>query len=175
MKYLLAAVCVAVGVSASASAQGPASQRLGAEAPAAGLCARHGEAALDMAHAGGVASLMGGDGGELAPERVEARLLAIRSELAITQAQQRRWMDLAEVLRSDAEAMRAAARARAHRHAQTAPAPTLPDRLRQQHALLERRLYALGRIEHAVARLYAVLSAEQRQRAERALRPLGGC
>lgn len=179
MKHLLISIFVAIGaLTASASAQEPvASERLGAETPAvvSEICGRHADTGAQLERAGGIASLMGGGGPELEPARVEARLAAIRSELAITQAQQRRWMDLTEALRSDAEAMRTAARARAHRHVQTAPAPALPDRLRQRHALLETRLHALQRIEHAVARLFASLNQAQRGRADRALGALAGC
>ncbi|GIK49823.1 MAG: hypothetical protein BroJett013_25200 [Alphaproteobacteria bacterium] len=165
MRCALAAIVLAGAAFApSALAQAPRAQM------SFDQCGVHARAMHERGWPGGTAALMrASTAAELSPERVEARLVALHAELAITRAQERRWADFAQALRSDAGEMQAMMRAQG---GSAAPSASLPERLRQRHVLMQRRLHALGRIEHAVGRLYAVLSASQRARAERALEPL---
>ena len=112
---------------------------------------------------------------DITPDRVETRLATLRTELGITDAQQARWLRLAEALRADADEMRAMTLHRASLGSAPAQMQPLPDRLRQKHVMIERHQHSLSRIEHATRTLYASFSAPQRTRADALLRCLAGC
>ncbi len=109
-------------------------------------------------------------------ERVEARLAYIKAALKITDAQQTQWENFADVMRRQAKD--ADARIQEHRAKMTSGAghnlPTAIERLEHRQAFMATASARIGERLAAQKPLYAVLSPEQRQIADRVLAGPGG-
>lgn len=104
-------------------------------------------------------------------ERVEARLADIKSALKITDAQQAQWDAFAGVMRK--QAADADARIKTHREEMAARAerkrPTAIERLERRQAHLAAASARMGELLAAGKPLYAALSPEQQQIADKIL------
>ena len=104
-------------------------------------------------------------------EHVEGRLAFIKAELKITDVQAPQWNAFAEAVRRNAGAM--AELRKSMMGGQGTPAP-LPERLAREDKLATAHLAALKKTEEAVARLYAVLTDDQKKVADTiVLGPMG--
>lgn len=110
-------------------------------------------------------------GGMMAMDHIEGRIAFLKAELAITDAQQPQWSAFADVLRAQAEKMRAM-----HTQMMQGGMPeAFPDRLAMMERGLSARLDALKAMEAPARALYAVLSPDQQKKANDLLaHPMGG-
>jgi hypothetical protein len=116
-----------------------------------------GRMAGDQVAGGG--AMMGG----MAERHVEGRLAFLKAELKITDAQAAQWAAFADVVRANAKA---AAETRHSTVPGQAVSGTLPERLAQQEKALTANVTGFKKVEDALGKLYAGLSAEQKQRAD---------
>ncbi len=105
---------------------------------------------------------MGMMGSMMGAGHVEGRIAFLKTELRITDAQQKPWDAVAAAMRANAETMTAMGGAMTA----TAAAASLPDRIAAGEKLLNARLDALHHYKAAVDPLYAALSAEQKKTAD---------
>ena len=109
-------------------------------------------------------------------ERVEARLAYIKTALKITDAQQPQWNAFADTLRKQAAARdkqfqeRRANNAQGHGHMQV----SVIERMERQQQRLAAAAQMLGERLAVQKPLYAMLTVEQKQVANRVLSPRGG-
>ncbi|MBN8903612.1 MAG: Spy/CpxP family protein refolding chaperone, partial [Rhodospirillales bacterium] len=108
-------------------------------------------------------AMMGGGAVAIPLQHVEGRLAYIMAELTITDPQMPAWHAYAEAVRASSARIRAAYTEAA------SVGSTAPETTQGQAKILAARLDALKGIEAAQAALYAALSPEQRQRADRLL------
>ncbi len=112
----------------------------------------------------------------LPSERAEARLAYVKTALKITDAQQAQWEAYAGVVRKQAK--EADARMQAHRAKMTAGAerkrPNAIERLERQQAFMAAASVRIGERLAVQKPLYAALSAEQQQIADKVLASRGG-
>lgn len=191
VRSLLAATLLAFGVTA-AQAQPPVvptadPHHPGGTALAQGMPSTATPSAKPPAAAGPVAGqptaappggmmggMMGGDMGGMmqsmmrmmAPERIEGRLAFLRTELAITEAQQAPWNAYAEVMRSEAKAM--------HATGGMTPGATpmsAPDRMDMRVKNLGTQVESAKAAAGAVRKLYSALSDTQKKTADELLGP----
>ena len=94
---------------------------------------------------------------------IEGRLAFVKAELKITDAQAAEWNAFAEATRSNANSM---SEIRATMMSRSAAPSTLPDRLALEDKAMTAHLTALKKTEEAVAKLYAVLTADQKKIAD---------
>src|SRR6516225_2685909 len=96
-------------------------------------------------------------------EHIEGRLAFIKAELKITDAQAQQWNAFAEAVRGNSGSM--AEMRKSMMGGQGAPA-TLPERLAREDKLVTAHLAALKKTEEAVARLYGMLTDDQKKVAD---------
>jgi hypothetical protein len=96
-------------------------------------------------------------------EHIEGRLAFIKAELKITDAQSAQWDAFAEATRSNARSMSEIRNAMMSRS--NSPG-TLPDRLALEEKAMTAHLTALKKTEEAVAKLYGVLTDQQKKIAD---------
>ena len=114
----------------------------------------------------GPMSEMGMPGMDMA-DRVEGRIAFLRTELKITDAQQKPWNDFAQSLRANARNlgdMRSMM-------APNAATQTLAQRLDQQEKWYVARLEGIRALERTTSELYGALSDEQKKTADQILPP----
>jgi hypothetical protein len=99
--------------------------------------------------------------GRMGPEHIEGRLAYLKAELKITDAQSPQWQAFVEATRSNAGLMSDMRNAMAQRGS-----VSLPDRLALEDKAATAHLAALKKTEEAVAKLYAVLSNDQKKLAD---------
>jgi protein CpxP len=116
----------------------------------------------------------------LPSERVEARLAYIRTALKITDAQQPQWDAFANVLRKHAKDAEARIQKRREMHAQHGGVehaertrPTAIERMERRQQILASASTRLNEVLEAGKPLYAALSPEQQQIADRLLASRG--
>ena len=110
-------------------------------------------------------------GAQAGADHIEGRLAFIKAELKITDAQAQQWNAFADAVRGNVGSM--AEMRKSMMGAQGAPA-TLPERLAREDNLATAHLAALKKTEEAVARLYAVLTDDQKKVADTiVLGPMG--
>jgi hypothetical protein len=107
----------------------------------------------------------GADDGQ--PPFIAGRIAFLRAELGITDSQQPAFEALAAAMRRMYEG---AAAARMAMHGNTEPMGSPVERLGARIAAMEGRLSAMKEVKQALDKLYAVLTEEQRQRANHAMR-----
>jgi len=110
----------------------------------------------------GMMSMMGWGG--MAVGTVDGHLAFLRTELAITPAQEPLWNDFAATIRGNAEQMRTT-----HHWEHIYGAGTLPERLSRYEEHLSARLDMLHKAQAAVTPLYAALDDGQKARADQIL------
>jgi LTXXQ motif family protein len=98
--------------------------------------------------------------GRMGPEHIEGRLAYLKAELRITEAQGPQWQAFADATRSNASAMSEM------RNATQKRSMSLPDRLALEDKGVTAHLAALKKTEESVAKLYAVLSDDQKKIAD---------
>lgn len=103
-------------------------------------------------------------GGQAMPMQGKARLAALKTELGITEAQGKAWEAYAAAVAKNIEAMQGM-----HQSMPAAMKGTAVERLDGQLAMMESRLTALKETKPALAALYAVLSEQQKKKADQAL------
>lgn len=107
-------------------------------------------------------------GGMMDPQRVEERLVSLKSDLKITEAQTPAWNGFADAMRANVKAMQSAA-------VDMRPAEgAAPDALKRMEAMdAMAKVHAQGaeRLLNAFRPLYAQMSEEQRQVAAQKLMP----
>lgn len=109
-------------------------------------------------------------GMDMTTEPFEGRIAALKTQLGITDAQMPQWTAFADAIRTEAQSMQAG---RAAIMNQGGP-ESWPDRLALHERILSDRLAALKAIEAPVRSLYAVLSEQQRHKADELIRsPMG--
>jgi hypothetical protein len=100
--------------------------------------------------------MMGGPG-----QHIEGRLAFLKTELAITPAQEQVWNAYAEALRASASSMQGM-----HDQMMSGAMPaTVPERMQWHSQMMSSRLGALNTLRAAAVPLYNALSPEQKQRA----------
>ncbi len=92
---------------------------------------------------------------------IEGRLAFLKTEIMITQAQDRLWEAFAEAVRTNVKLMY-----QTHQSMQEATRSSLPQRLEARERALNAYLDGVRRIRAAVTPLYAALSAEQKKLAD---------
>jgi hypothetical protein len=102
-------------------------------------------------------------GAQAGADHIEGRLAFIKAELKITDAQAQQWNAFADAVRGNVGSM--AEMRKSMMGAQGAPA-TLPERLAREDTLVTAHLAAFKKTEEAVARLYAVLTDDQKKVAD---------
>jgi len=107
------------------------------------------------------APTVGSDTGNPESGRIEARITKLRIDLHITDGQMAQWNALAEIMRENARLLRASIADRAQIHRTTIVDKLYADRLEAQ-AQLKR----LDRLIPVAEALYAVLTAEQKAKAD---------
>lgn len=107
----------------------------------------------------GGGAMMGGR----ADRHVEGRLAFLKAELKIADAQGPQWAAFAEAVRANAKP---ATQARHSMMRDQGAAATLPERLAQQEKALTANLAGLKKVEEMLAKLYAVLDADQKKLAD---------
>jgi hypothetical protein len=115
---------------------------------------------MGMMGAGGMDGMQG-PMGMLPYDHVEGRIAFFRAELGITDAQLPQWNAVADTMRANAKAMRTLWEDMAH----SGPPATAPERVERQIRVLTARLDALKAMEASGKALYAVLTDEQKQKA----------
>jgi protein CpxP len=95
--------------------------------------------------------------------RAEARITSIHNRLRITEAQEPSWGKVAQIMRDNAIAFRAAVRER--HSAETKP--TAVDDLKSFQIVADEHSAGLKKLIPAFETLYAALTAEQQKRADR--------
>lgn len=108
---------------------------------------------------GGMTPMMMGAGAS----HTEGRLAYIKTELRITDVQVPQWDAFADAVRANATAMIDMRRSMA---SQPKPSSTLPERLAMEDKVLSAHVAAFKRIQEPLAKLYAVLNAEQKRLAD---------
>ena len=103
----------------------------------------------------------------MAAPHVEGRIAFLKTELKITDAQQKLWNAVADEMRADAQTMMAMQPAMMT----TGTAASLPDRLATREKLLSARLDALRKYQKTVDALYVALSDGQKKTADELLMP----
>jgi hypothetical protein len=96
-------------------------------------------------------------------QHVEGRLAFIKAELKITDAQAAQWNAFADAARSNANSM---SEMRKSMMSGQSALSTLPDRLAIEDKAVTAHLAALKKTEEAVAKLYAVLTDDQKKIAD---------
>ncbi|MCC6468280.1 MAG: Spy/CpxP family protein refolding chaperone [Alphaproteobacteria bacterium] len=96
------------------------------------------------------------------PERVEARIQDLHSKLAITQAQEPQWRQLAQTMRENAQAVESKAAER-EKALQTM---TVMDDLRSYEALAKVHAETMTKLVASFEPLYTAMSPEQKKRAD---------
>jgi hypothetical protein len=108
---------------------------------------------------------------QMRPSRIEGRIAFVRAELKITNAQAPLFDAVANVMRDNDRAMRAAFEQREQQRAQQG---TLVDRLDQRQKRAEEMAAATGKLKAAWAPLYASLSDDQKKTADELFAQRGG-
>lgn len=171
---LCSAVIIVVGLTAPANAQQPPSagsapsQTQPGPAMGADMMQRrmerdrmgmgHGMAGPGMMN-GSMMPMMMGAGAS----HTEGRLAFIKTELKITDVQMPQWNAFADAVRANATAMTDMHRSMA---SQKMPGSTLPERLAAEDKVLSAHLSAFKKIHESLAKLYEVLSPEQKKLAD---------
>jgi hypothetical protein len=110
--------------------------------------------------------MMGQDGmggmGMMMARHVEGRIAFLRTELKITDAQQKLWNAVADVMRANAKGMGGMASGMA----MMGSAATLPDKLATREKTMAAHLEQLRTLKAAIEPLYAALSDEQKKTAD---------
>jgi len=110
--------------------------------------------------------MMGQDGmggmGAMMARHVEGRIAFLKTELKITDTQQKPWNAVADVMRANAKTMMEMPGGMMAGSAAT----TLPDKLAAREQALTARLDAVRKYRAAVGSLYAVLSDDQKKTAD---------
>jgi len=108
-------------------------------------------------------------------DRIDGRLAFLKTELKITESQQKQWEELASTIRTNAEVHNAMMRDRMEemRSGKFFEKP-LPDRLAIQEAHLESRLQQVKDVRAALDKLYAVLDDNQKKTADEIVLPMMG-
>lgn len=191
--HIPVAALLALGIAGGALAQAPATSDTDHQAhhpdtaqsapqPAPQPAPAPGRAAPGM---GGPGGMMGGPGGMMGGDmsrmmdqmmqsrmaafamqpfrRIEGQLAFFRAELRITDAQAPQWNAFAEVVRAQADRLRAATQAAMA--GGTGPVPA-PQQMERRIALLSAHLDAMRAVSAAAGPLYAALSEEQRRTAD---------
>jgi hypothetical protein len=96
-------------------------------------------------------------------DHIDGRLAFVKAELKITDAQAPQWDAFADATRSNVNSMAEIRKTMMSRLAQPA---TLPDRLALEDKAMTAHLAALKRTEDAVAKLYGVLTEDQKKIAD---------
>jgi hypothetical protein len=99
--------------------------------------------------------------GRMGPDHIEGRLAYLKAELKISDAQAPQWQVFAEATRSNAGVMSDMRNAMGQKGSMR-----LPDRLALEDKAITAHLAALKKTEEAVAKLYAVLSDDQKKIAD---------
>lgn len=107
---------------------------------------------------------------QMRPSRIEGRIAFLRAELKITNAQAAAFDNVANVMRENDSARRAAFEARQQRGQQA----SLLDRLDQRQKGAESMAAATGKLKAAWAPLYASLSDDQKKTADELFAPQRG-
>lgn len=108
-------------------------------------------------------------------DRIDGRLAFLKTELKITDAQQKQWDELANTVRTTAEAHNAMMRDRMEEmHSGKFFEKPLPDRLAIQETHLESRLQQVKDVRAALDKLYAVLDNDQKKTADEIVLPMMG-
>lgn len=99
----------------------------------------------------------------------EERLKALKSELAITEAQAKAWDDYAAAITAAAKTMR-----EAHMQMMNAPMPaTLPERIALHENMMTSRHETMSKVSEATLALYNALDAAQKKKADEIIMGMG--
>ena len=109
----------------------------------------------------------------MAPEHIDGRIAFFKTELRITEAQQKLWDAFAEVLRANTRSMAdmMTAMPGGMPPSQSAASQTLPQRVEAHERMLATRLDALRQLKAALEPLYAALDDKQKRTADELLMP----
>lgn len=119
---------------------------------------------------GQMMAMMMGDRGGTMVDRVESRLVSLKAELKITDAQAPQWDRFAEALRSSATSMSGMQQ----QMMQGGVPASLPDRLDLHEQMLSAHLDRVKDINAALDPLYAAMSDDQKKLADRLIMsPMG--
>ena len=128
-----------------------------------------GGAAMPM---GGMMGMMMGQAGmgAMMARHVEGRIAFLKTELKITDAQQKLWDAVADAMRSDAKGMGGMPNGMA----MMGSAAALPDKLADREKTMAAHLERLRKLKAAVEPLYAALDSDQKKTADELLAsPMG--
>ena len=146
----------------------PAANPAASAEPTTGGMPMHGYGMMGQGMMG--QGMMGQGMGMMGGRHVEGRIAFLKTELKITEAQQKLWDAVADAMRANAKAMTTMRGGMM----QTGAAASLPDRLAAAEKLLDARLDALRKYKAAVDPLYAALSDQQKESADELMPPMMG-
>jgi len=107
--------------------------------------------------------MMGPDGmGAMMARHVEGRIAFLKTELKITDAQQKLWTAVADAMRANATSMGGMP----HGMAMKGSAATLPDRLASRETAMAAHLEQLRKLKAAIEPLYAAFDSDQKKTAD---------
>jgi len=111
----------------------------------------------------GMMGMMGPDGmGAMMARHVEGRIAFLKTELKITDAQQKLWTAVADAMRANATSMGGMP----HGMAMKGSAATLPDRLASRETAMAAHLEQLRKLKAAIEPLYAAFDSDQKKTAD---------
>ncbi len=134
-----------------------------------------GEGPMGRYGTGGMSGPMMGLGVDMMLDRIDGRLAYLKTELKITDDQKSAWDELSTTVRNTAETHNDMMRSMMEEYAsgEFLKKP-LPDRLTSQETHLEARLEQVRAVHASVDKLFAVLTAEQKEIADEIVLPTIG-